>query len=112
MTSTSGRKAVDEFRVLYERHVMHVVEGDLKAVMSDMHPACVPVVFEGVELPGRDVDSAAIRSAQADGAAAVGEAVYRTASGAIGLRSFWVWEDARWLAVRLENFPTEGGTDG
>jgi hypothetical protein len=92
------------FEPVYRAHVAMVVEGDLKGVMADMEPASLAHVFDGVDVPRGDVDSAeVVRIAVVDGRG-VGEAVYRTGARDIGLRSGWSYVDGRWLANSLENF--------
>ena len=93
-----------EFETTYRRHVDGVVAGDMKAVLADMAPGTVPAVFEGIEVPGADVDGAEIRSIRVDGERGVGEAVYATPDGTIGLRSGWGLVDGAWKADMLENF--------
>src|SRR3546814_2789494 len=53
--------------------------------MADMDPASLPSVFEGVSVPGGDVSSAQVVGVRPDGERAIGEAVYQTPAGAIGL---------------------------
>ncbi|HEY9564909.1 MAG TPA: hypothetical protein VIR30_14180, partial [Nocardioides sp.] len=80
-----------------------VVNGELKAVMADMDPASLPSVFEGVLVPGGDVSSAQVVGVRPDGERAIGEAVYQTPAGAIGLRSGWFHDGTAWKADQLEN---------
>ncbi|MGY0540187.1 hypothetical protein ACW14X_21920 [Nocardioides sp. YJ-D4] len=93
-----------DFETIYRAHVDGVVAGDMKAVLADMAPGSVPAVFEGVQVPGAQVDGAEIRSAVVDGERGVGEAVYTTPDGTIGLRSGWGLVDGVWKADSLENF--------
>jgi len=97
----------ENFRDVYERHVGHVVAGDMKAAVADMVPENVPAVFEGVTVPSGQVSGADIRSARTEGERAIGDAVYQTPDGEIGLRSIWIERDGRWLAAELENFSPE-----
>ena len=99
MTTTTS-----DFETTYRRHVDGVVSGDLKAVLADMAPGSVPAVFVGVQVPRADVDGAEIVSVRVDGARGVGEAVYTTPDGTIGLRSGWALVDGVWKADILENF--------
>ncbi|MER6969784.1 hypothetical protein ABT304_01880 [Nocardioides sp. NPDC000445] len=98
--------STSDFEATYRRHVDGVVAGDMKAVLADMAPGSVPGVFEGVQVPGAQVDAAEIRSARVDGEGerGVGEAVYTTPDGTIGLRSGWGLVDGVWKADSLENF--------
>lgn len=93
-----------DFEATYRRHVDGVVAGDMKAVLADMAPGSVPVVFNGVQVPGAQVDGAEIRSIVVDGERGVGEAVYATPDGAIGLRSGWGLVEGAWKADSLANF--------
>ncbi|SDK65859.1 hypothetical protein SAMN05428985_105138 [Nocardioides sp. YR527] len=93
-----------DFEATYRRHVDGVVAGDMKSVLADMAPGSVPSVFEGVRVPGAQVDAAEIRSARVDGERGIGEAVYTTPEGTIGLRSGWGLVDGAWKADSLENF--------
>ncbi|MGH3349817.1 MAG: hypothetical protein ACRDPS_04055 [Nocardioides sp.] len=97
-----------DFETTYRRHVDGVVAGDLKAVLADMAPGSVPEVFVGVQVPRADVDSAEIVSVRLDGERGVGEAVYVTPDGAVGLRSGWALVDGVWKADLLENFDPSG----
>lgn len=94
----------ETFQTIYREHVAMVVSGDLKGVMGDMDPAVVGTVFDGVIVPRGAVNAAEVISHAVDGDRAVGEAIYRTAEGSIGLRSGWRLADGRWLADHLENF--------
>lgn len=97
-----------DFEAVYRRHVELVVAGDLKGVLADMAPGSVPAVFDGVEVPQGDVTSARVVRAHAEGDRAIGEAVYTTPGGQIGLRSGWTVLDAAWKADHLENFEVQG----
>lgn len=92
------------FESVYRAHVDMVVSGDLKGVMADMDPAVLATVFDGVNVPRGQVDSADIVRISVQDQRAEGEAVYRTPDGVIGLRSGWRSADGRWLADRLDNF--------
>lgn len=93
-----------DFEATYRHHVDGVVAGDMKTVLADMAPGSVPGVFEGVRVPGAQVDNAEILSARVEGERGVGEAVYVTPDGVIGLRSGWAIVDGAWKADSLENF--------
>lgn len=97
-----------DFETVYRRHVDRVVAGDLKAVLADMAPGSVPGVFEGVTVPQGDVMSAEVVRAVVEGGRGVGEAVYATAPGPIGLRSGWSIVEGEWKADHLENFEVSG----
>jgi len=97
----------DDFRAVYERHVGHVVAGDHKATLADMVPEKLPTVFQGVTVPRSAVTGHEIRQVRADRDLRIGETVYRTADGPIGLRSIWERRGERWLAAALENFPAD-----
>jgi hypothetical protein len=101
------RMSTEDFRARYERHVDHVRAGDTKAALADMVPENIPAVFDGVRVPGREVSAARIVEVRAEGDTRVGEAVYTTPGGVIGLRSIWELRDGVWLAAALENFPVE-----
>ncbi|MEU1275545.1 hypothetical protein [Streptomyces sp. NPDC005799] len=103
MTSVATRPA--DFEDVYRHHVAMVLAGELKEVMKDMAPGCVPAVFEGVTVPRDEVSAADVVTARVDGDRAVGEAVYTTPDGPIGLRSGWGLVDGVWQADTLENFP-------
>jgi hypothetical protein len=92
------------FEPVYRDHVAKVVTGDLRGVMADMDPEVLGHVFEGVEVPQGDVSTADVVSVAVVDGRGLGEAVYRTAKGALGLRSGWTHRDGRWLADSLENF--------
>jgi len=95
---------VSAFELIYRDHVAKVVSGDLRAVMADMDPEALSRVFDGVDVPRGDVTSADVVSVSVADGRGVGEAVYRTAAGALGLRSGWIHRDGRWLSDSLENF--------
>lgn len=97
------------FETVYRRHVSLVQAGDLRGVMADMDPAVVPAVFGGVRTPQGAVSAADIRDARLEGGRAVGECIYTTAEGRIGLRSGWRHDGQTWLADTLENFETTAG---
>lgn len=97
--------SLEEFRALYERHVGHVVSGNVKAALADMVPENMPAVFDGVDFPKGQVDHADIKDVRADGDRRIGDAIYHTPSGLIGLRSIWERRDGEWKAAVLENFP-------
>ncbi|MBL7487640.1 hypothetical protein I6A60_19350 [Frankia sp. AgB1.9] len=91
-----------EFEALYRRHVELVLAGDLEAVLADM--VNLPRIFEGVTVP-RKVDAYTIMEIGSEGETCVGETVYDTPTGRIGLRSIWELRDGAWKAAALENFP-------
>lgn len=97
------------FEATYRAHVAMVHAGDMSGVMADMLPSSLPDVFVGVDVPRGAVTSAEVRSVRLDEEGtsplrAVGEAVYRTEAGPIGLRSGWVHDGSSWKADRLDNF--------
>lgn len=94
----------NEFEVTYRRHVGYVVSGDVASIMADMAPGAVPDVFAGVNVPRGEVSDATIRTVGVQGDRAVGECVYTTADGQIGLRSGWGFDGSAWKADVLENF--------
>lgn len=96
-----------DFRELYERHTGYVLTGDVKAALADMVPSVVPAVFEGVVVPRGKVLSRTIVDVRKEGDRWVGDTVYQTPDGPIGLRSFWIRHEGAWRAVELENFPVE-----
>ncbi|MFS2294265.1 hypothetical protein FHX41_3443 [Actinomadura hallensis] len=96
-----------EFRELYERHTGYVVEGNVKASLADMVPSVVPAVFEGVVVPRGRATSRTILDVRKEGDRWVGDTVYETPDGPIGLRSYWIMHEGAWRAVELENFPVE-----
>ncbi|GLZ13191.1 hypothetical protein Acsp04_34260 [Actinomadura sp. NBRC 104425] len=99
---------LDDFRALYERHVGYVASGDVRAALADMVQENMPAVFEGVRVPARGaVEGYEIRSVRAEGDRRIGETVYRTPDGPIGLRSIWELRDGEWKAAELENFPPQ-----
>ncbi|GAA2454541.1 hypothetical protein GCM10010191_86880 [Actinomadura vinacea] len=98
---------MSDFRARYERHVQHVLKGDLKSALAEMVQENLPHVFDGVTVPGRTVHSLRIVDVRRDGEVWIGETVYVTPEGGIGLRSIWEEHDGVWLAARLENFPVE-----
>lgn len=97
------------FEPVYRDHVAKVVSGDLRGVMADMDPEVLAHVFEGVHVPRGRVSGAEVVSVSVTDGRGVGEAVYRTGDGVLGLRSGWVRRGGRWLADALENF--EPGLD-
>lgn len=94
-----------EFRARYERHVQFVLDGDLTSALADMVQENMPKMFEGVAVPGGNVVSLRVLDVRKEGEAWVGDTVYVTEDGPIGLRSFWESRDGVWLAAALENFP-------
>jgi len=98
------QNAVVEFEATYRRHVGRVFAGDLPAVLADMDPAALAHVFDGVVVPRGEVSAAEVIRVQVVDGRGVGEAVYSTTSGAIGLRSHWHRVRSTWLADGLENF--------
>ncbi|GGL16828.1 hypothetical protein [Nocardia jinanensis] len=100
--------SAEDFRALYERHVGCVVRGDMKAALADMVPENLPAVFEGVTVPRGAVNGYEIKAVRAEGDEQIGETVYDTAQGMIGLRSIWELRDGVWKAAALENFPVPG----
>lgn len=96
---------MSDFRARYERHVQHVLDGDVRSALAEMVQENLPQVFDGVSVPGRTVHSARIVDVRREGDTWVGETVYTTPEGVIGLRSIWEEHDGVWLAARLENFP-------
>lgn len=100
----SSSAAAADFEKTYQHHVAMVRSGDLVGVMADMHPASLPVVFDGVDVPRGEVLAAEIRSVRLLADRGVGECVYTTKAGRIGLRSGWVHEGGAWKADSLENF--------
>ncbi|MBS9375030.1 hypothetical protein [Rhodococcus sp. B50] len=99
--------SVEEFRILYTQHVGYVADGDMKAALADMVRENIPQVFEGVDSPREAPKSFEIKDVRAEGDLMVGETVYDMGDRTIGLRSIWELHDGRWLAAKLENFPTE-----
>jgi hypothetical protein len=101
---------MSDFRARYERHVQHVLKGDVKSALAEMVQENLPQVFEGVTVPGRVVHSLRIVDVRREGGTWVGETVYTTPEGEIGLRSIWEEHGGEWLAARLENFPVQGAS--
>ncbi len=101
---------LEGFEATYRKHVTMVVDGDLNGVMADMLPAALPTVFDGVSVPRGDVTSAEVVRVSLDGDRGVGEAVYETPAGSIGLRSEWLFDGEGWKADALENFDPPSGT--
>ncbi|WP_328395879.1 hypothetical protein [Nocardia sp. NBC_00416] len=95
----------EDFRALYERHVGHVVSGNMKAALADMVRENLPTVFDGVTVPRGEVNSFEIKDIRAEGDKQIGETVYDTPEGVIGLRSIWELREGAWKAAALENFP-------
>jgi len=93
-----------DFDAVYQRHVDAVVAGDLRTVMADMNPTVVPEVFEGVIVPKGDVTEARVIATVTNGAIGIGQAVYETPAGPIGLVSTWLLIDGSWKADELANF--------
>ena len=106
---TNDDSVNEEFGQLYARHVAGVAAGDNKAVLADMVQANLPTVFYGVDVRRGAIDSYEIVGIRADGDRMVGETIYRTASGVIGLRSIWERHGDSWLAAELANFPVAEG---
>ncbi|MET7773213.1 hypothetical protein [Nocardia sp. NPDC005366] len=100
--------SAEDFREVYERHVGHVVSGDMKAALADMVQENLATVFDGVTVPRAAVDGFEIKDVRAEGDLGIGETVYATPDGVIGLRSIWELRDGQWKAARLENFPATG----
>ncbi len=98
---------LDDFRARYERHVGHVVDGNMKAAVAEMIQDNIPAVFDGVDVPRGAVDAHRIVGVRADGDRMVGETVYTTEGREIGLRSIWELRDGDWFAGALENFSPE-----
>ncbi|MFF0501383.1 hypothetical protein ACFYU5_33655 [Nocardia aobensis] len=97
-----------DFRELYERHVGAVAKGDFKAALADMVQENLPAVFDGVTVPRGEVHGFRIHDVRADGDKRIGETVYDTPEGTIGLRSIWELRDGAWKAAGLENFSVTG----
>lgn len=97
-----------EFRELYERHTGYVLAGDFKASLADMVQSVIPAVFDGVVVPRGKVLTRTIVDVRKEGERWIGDTVYETPEGLIGLRSFWVLDDGAWRAAELANFPVEG----
>lgn len=94
-----------EFRARYERHVQFVLDGDINSALADMVQENLSKMFEGVTAPGGNVVATRIVDVRKEGDTWVGETVYTTEDGPIGLRSIWELRDGVWLAAALENFP-------
>lgn len=110
---TNDGNEIETFRAIYEKHVAGVAAGDTAAVLADMVQAGLPTVFEGVEIPRGSIEAYEIVAVTVADDRMVGETVYRTAAGVVGLRSIWERHDDRWLAAELANFPVrESGTPG
>ncbi|MBD0024469.1 hypothetical protein GII33_19875 [Gordonia pseudamarae] len=105
---TSNGNEIETFRGIYEKHVAGVAAGDMETVLADMVRANLPTVFDGVDIPRGSIETYEIIGVRADGEQMVGETVYRTKAGVIGLRSIWDRHDDRWLAAELANFPVPG----
>lgn len=99
-----------QFRERYEKHVGYVVAGDSAAALADMLPGVVPAVYDGVTVPKGKVTSRVILGVYNRDGKWHGETVYRTAAGAVGLRSIWWLHEDQWFAAELENFPVDGGS--
>ncbi|AHH19861.1 hypothetical protein NONO_c50770 [Nocardia nova SH22a] len=97
-----------DFREVYERHVGAVAKGDFKAALADMVQENLPAVLDGVTVPRGVVNGFEITDVRAEGDTRVGETVYDTPEGVIGLRSIWERHDGQWKAAALENFPASG----
>ncbi|MBH0781047.1 hypothetical protein [Nocardia bovistercoris] len=100
--------STEDFAELYERHVGKVVSGDIGAALADIAEENLATAFDGVVVPRAAVDAFEIKNVRVEGGAGIGETVYQTADGPIGLRSIWETRDGRWKAVALENFPVAG----
>lgn len=96
-----------EFRKLYERHTGYVLAGDVEASLADMVQSVIPAVFEGVKVPRGEVYERTIVDVRKEGDRWIGDTIYDTPRGEIGLRSIWVLENGEWKAAELENFPVE-----
>lgn len=94
-----------EFRARYERHVQYVLDGDLTSALADMVQENLASVFQGVRTPAGNVTSLRIVDVRKEGDTWIGDTVYTTTDGPIGLRSIWESHDGTWLAAKLENFP-------
>lgn len=93
-----------EFRQLYERHVNYLLQGNVEAALADMVQERIPDVFKGINVPYK-VNALKIIDVRREGDRWVGDTVYDTPKGHIGLRSFWDLHDGKWLAADLANFP-------
>lgn len=95
----------NDFRAVYERHVNCVVAGDMQAVLADMATDNPPTVFDGISVPHGKIYKCEIKDIRAEGDKRIGETVYDTEHGGVGLRSIWELRDDSWKATALENFP-------
>lgn len=77
--------------------------------MGDIAEETLPAIFDGVDVPKGTVDSFDVVGTRADGERSIGETVYHTPRGSIGLRSTWSRRGNTWKAVALENFPAAEG---
>jgi hypothetical protein len=102
---TSGATG-SEFEQTYRRHVAMVQSGDVAGTLRDVLPTALPALLEGVTLPNGQVIATDIRRIAVDGDRAVGECVYTTAAGRVGLGSYWGYDGGQWLADKLENLET------
>ena len=102
--------SAEDFRTLYERHVGYVVSGNMKAAIADMVQENIPAVFDGVSVPRGAVNGFEIKDVRLEGDRQIGETVYDTPDGVIGLRSIWELRDGVWKAAALENFPVSGAS--
>ncbi|ORL16001.1 hypothetical protein [Prescottella equi] len=102
--------SAEDFRTLYERHVGYVVSGNMKAALADMVQENIPAVFNGVSVPRGAVNAFEIKDVRVEGDRQIGETVYETPGGVIGLRSIWELHDGQWKAAALENFPVTGAS--
>ncbi|MFW0785231.1 hypothetical protein AAFP35_11970 [Gordonia sp. CPCC 206044] len=100
----------EDFRSLYERHVGYVVSGNMKAALADMVQENIPTVFDGVSVPRGAVNAFEIKDIRSEGDKQIGETVYDTPDGVIGLRSIWERRAGEWKAASLENFPVPGAS--
>ncbi|MBL3671129.1 hypothetical protein JL475_35415 [Streptomyces sp. M2CJ-2] len=108
-TQSQEPQESQEFHELYRRHVQYVLDGNVEASLADMVQENIPQVFRGVIVPRGKVDSLRVVDIRREGATWVGETVYDTPDGRIGLRSVWESRDGSWKAAALENFPPEAG---
>ncbi|OBA51192.1 hypothetical protein A5780_30140 [Nocardia sp. 852002-20019_SCH5090214] len=97
-----------DFRELYERHVGAVASGDFTAALADMVQENLPTVFDGVSVPRGIVNGVEIRDVRVVDGKQIGETVYTTPEGVIGLRSIWELREGQWKAAALENFTVSG----
>jgi hypothetical protein len=96
---------LEDFRKIYVGHVENAAAGRREATVADVLPASLPRLHEGVAGPRGAIEAYDIIDVRADGDRRIGETVYWTADGAVGLRSVWERHGGRCLVVRLENFP-------